>query len=67
MTLFKPKSKRNITKHLNFRVSAQFFLQTAQIEYLGLTMNEHLDWDLQRNSIVGLDFWQKKGILQSTY
>ena len=44
--LFRPKSKRNITKHLNFRISGQCVPQTTQVKYLGLTMNEHLDWDL---------------------
>ena len=37
---FRPKS------NLNFRISAQYILQTTQVKYLGLTMNEHLDWDL---------------------
>ena len=44
--LFRPKSKRNITKHLNFRISGQYIARTTQVKYLGLTMNEHLDWDL---------------------
>ena len=46
--LFRPKSKRNITKHLNFRISGQYIPRTTQVKYLGLThtMNEHLDWDL---------------------
>ena len=44
--LFRPKSKRNITKHLNFRISGQYIPQTTQVKYLGLTMNEDLNWDL---------------------
>ena len=44
--LFRPKSKRNIAKHLNFRISGQYILQTLQVKYLRLTMNEHFDWDL---------------------
>ena len=44
--LFRPKSKRNITKHLNFRISGQYIPRTTQVKYLGLTMNGHLDWDL---------------------
>ena len=44
--LFRPKSKRNITKDLNFRISDQYILRTTQVKYLGLTVNEHLDWDL---------------------
>ena len=44
--LFRPKSKRNIRKHLNFRISGQYIPRKTQVEYLGLTINEHLDWDL---------------------
>ena len=44
--LFRPKSKRNITKHLNFRISGQYIPRTTKVKYLGLTMNEYLDWDL---------------------
>ena len=47
MLLLRPKSKRNITKHLNFRINGhQYIPRTTQIKYLGLTMNEHLDWDI---------------------
>ena len=41
--LFRPKSKRNIAKHLNLRISGQYIPRTIQVKYLGLTMNEHLD------------------------
>ena len=44
--LFRPKSKRDIRKHLNFRISCQYIPRKTQAEYLGLTINEHLDWDL---------------------
>ena len=44
--LFRPKSKRNITKHLNFRISGQYIPRTTKVKYLGFTMNEYLDWDL---------------------
>ena len=44
--LFRPKSKRNITKHLNFRISGQYIPQKTQVKYLGLIINEHLDQDL---------------------
>ena len=44
--LFRAKSKRNVTKHLNFRISGQYIPQKTQVKYLGLTINEHLDWDL---------------------
>ena len=59
--LFIPKSKRNITKHLNLRISGQYIPRTTQVQYQGLTMNEHLDWDLyfsqlkkKRNRGIGL-------------
>ena len=41
--LFRPKSKRNITKHLNFRISGKYIPQKTQVKYQGLTINEHLD------------------------
>ena len=44
--LFRPKSKRNITKHLNFRISRRYIPRKTQIKYLGPTINEHLDWNL---------------------
>ena len=44
--LFRCKSKRNITKHLNVRISGQYISWTTQLKYLGLTMNQHLKWDL---------------------
>ena len=44
--LFRPKSKRKITEHLNFRISGQYIPRTTQVKYLDLTMNEHFYWDL---------------------
>ena len=41
----------NIIKHLNFRISGQYISQTTQVKYLGLAMNEHLDWDLSYSLI----------------
>ena len=41
--LFRPKSKRNITKHLNFTISVHYISQITQIKYLELATNEHLD------------------------
>ena len=46
MLPFRPKSKRKITKHLNFGISRQYIPRKTQVKYLGLTINEHLDWDL---------------------
>ena len=64
--LFRLKSERNITKttkQLSFSVSGQYIPWITQVKYLGLKMNEHLNWNLYfsqlKKSIVGLDFWQK--------
>ena len=61
--LFRPKSKSNITKHLNFRISGQYIPRKAQVKYLGLKINEHVDWDLYfsqlKKKLMGLSFWQK--------
>ena len=46
MLLFRPKSKRNITKHLNFRISGQYIPRKTQVKYQGLPINGHLDWDI---------------------
>ena len=45
--LFRPKSKQNITKHLNFRISGQKIHITNNVKYLGLTLNEFLNWNTQ--------------------
>ena len=61
--LFRPKSKSNITKHLNFRISGQYIPRKAQVKYLGLKINEHVDWDLYfsqlKKKLMRLGFWQK--------
>ena len=44
--LFRSQSKRNITEHLNFRISGQYIPRKIQFKYLGLTFNERLSWDL---------------------
>ena len=46
MLIFRLKSKINIIKHLNSRISGQYISRTTQVKYLVLTMDEHLDWDL---------------------
>ena len=37
---------KETTKHLNLRISGQYIPRKTQAEYLGLTISEHLDWDL---------------------
>ena len=41
--LFRPKSKRNITKHLNFRISGLYIPRKKHVKYPDFTINEHLD------------------------
>ena len=56
-----------VTKHLNLRISDQYILETKQVKYLGLTINEHLSWHLyfsfiqlkKTSIIVGSDVMQK--------
>ena len=38
--LFRPKFKRNTTKHLNFRISGQYIPWTTQVKYLTGPHNE---------------------------
>ena len=40
--LFRPKSRANITKHLNFRISGQQVEKINEVKYLGLVVNEFL-------------------------
>ena len=69
MLLFRPK--RNTTKHLNFSISGQYILQATQFKYVGLTKNEHHNWDLnfsqlrKKWSIMGLDLEDRKASRKS--
>ena len=42
---YRPKSERNIGKHVNFRISEKYIPRTTKVKHLGLTINEHFDWD----------------------
>ena len=43
--LFRPKSGQgNIAKHFNFRISGQQIERTNKVKYLGLVVNEFLEW-----------------------
>ena len=42
--LFRPKSQANIAKHLNFRRSGQRVERINEVKYLGLVVNEILEW-----------------------
>ena len=44
IVLFKPRNKK-ITKQLNFRVSGQKIKQSSQVRYLGVILQDDLNWD----------------------
>ena len=48
--IFRPKQKQ-ITKHLNFRISGQKINTCSKVRYLGVILEEHLDWNLYINSL----------------
>ena len=45
--LFGPKFRANLTKHLNFRISGQRVEKINEVKYLGLVVNEFLEWKTQ--------------------
>ena len=49
--IFKPKNK-NITKHLNFRISGQKIKPTTQVKYLGIILQDDLSWDKYLSNLV---------------
>ena len=50
ITIFRPKNKQ-ITKHLNFRISGQKTNTCRNFKYLGVTLEESLDWNLHLSSL----------------
>ena len=46
--IFQPKNKQ-IIKHLNFRIRGQKINTCRYVKYLGVTLEENLDWDLHLN------------------
>ena len=40
-----------MTKHLNFRISGQKINTCSKVRYLGVILEEHLDWNLHINSL----------------
>ena len=48
--IFGPKLKQ-ITKHLNFIISGQEINTCSKVRYLGVILEEHLDWNLHINSL----------------
>ena len=73
ISLFRSKSKRNLTKQLNFRISGQYISRTTQIKYLDLIMNEQLHWELYFSQLkktldCGIEFLAKiRHFIQSNY
>ena len=50
IVIFRPKQKQ-ITKHLNFRISGQKINTRSKVRYLDIILEEHLDWNLHINSL----------------
>ena len=47
--IFRPKQKQ-MAKYLNFRISGQKINTCSKVRYLGVILEEHLDWNLHINS-----------------
>ena len=72
--LFRLISKGNKAKHLNFRISGKYISRKTQVQNLGLTVSEHLDWELyfsqlkkKLNRGIGPPAKIRDILLQSTY
>ena len=48
--IFRPKNKQ-ITKHLNVRISGQKINTCRNVKYLGVMLEENLDWSLHLNAL----------------
>ena len=49
--IYKPKTKK-IYKNLNFRISGQKIEISDSIKYLGLHLQDTLEWDIHLNAII---------------
>ena len=47
IVLFKSKNKSKVTKHLNFRISGQKIIPVSKVKYLGILLDEHLNFNDQ--------------------
>ena len=61
--IFRPKQK-TINKHLNFRISGEKINLSSTVKYLGVILQEHLEWKnhidtlkLKLNRAIGLLFF----------
>ena len=48
--IFRPKRK-TIQKHLNFRISGQQIKTSTHVKYLGIHLDQHLDWNLNMTKL----------------
>lgn len=48
--VFRPKQKQ-ITKHLNFRINGQKINTCSSVKYLGVILQENLEWNLHLNTL----------------
>ena len=46
---FLTKEEANITKHLNFRINGQKINNCSNVKYLGIMLEENLEWNLHLN------------------
>ena len=76
--LFRPKSRVNITKHLDFRIRDQRVKRIKEVKYLGLLVDEFLQWrthftDLKQKLNQAIDLLSKichhtsENLLKSIY
>ena len=49
--IFRPKGK-SITKHLNFRISGEKINTSSTVNYLGVLLNENLQWQTHTDSLI---------------
>ena len=51
LVVFSPKRKQ-ITKHLNFQISSQKIEISTKVKYLGIQIDQHLNWNEQIKNII---------------
>ena len=52
LVILRSRYKSVITKRLNFRISGQKLYTSKSVKYLGIHLDEHLNWDTQINSVL---------------
>ena len=50
IVIFRPKHK-NITKHMNLRISDQRVHLSSKVRYLGVVLQENLEWEQHLNTL----------------